>query len=87
VNRLWFLNFNYALLILDNFFKFLRVSGQTFSEILKISDKDWQMSMRFSNFCRFLVSGSPRNAAQGVNISWRIVESPRMIGNCVPSSR
>jgi hypothetical protein len=53
VNRLWFLNFYYALLILDNCFKFWRVSGQTFSEILRISEKDWQMRMRFSNFRRF----------------------------------
>jgi hypothetical protein len=63
MNRLWFLNFNWALLILDNFFKFLCVSCQTFSDILRILEKDWQMSMQFSNFCRFLVSGSPRNAA------------------------
>jgi hypothetical protein len=63
VNRLWFLNFNDASLILDNYFKFECVSGQTFSEILRISVHDWQPSLRFSNFCRFLVSSSPRNAA------------------------
>jgi hypothetical protein len=56
VNCLWFLNFNDAPLILDNFFKFGSVSGKTFSEILRISDKDWQLSLRFSNFHRFLVS-------------------------------
>jgi hypothetical protein len=80
MNRLWFLNFNDAPLILDNYFKFWRVSGQTFSEILRILEKDWQLSLRFSNFRRFLVSGSPRNAQ-------RIIESPRMIGSWVPSSR
>ncbi len=53
------LNFNDAPLILDNSFNFLCVSGQTFSEILRISEKDWQLSLWFSNFCRFLVSGSP----------------------------
>jgi hypothetical protein len=61
--RLWFLNFNDAPLILDKYFNFCRVSSQTFSEILGISEKDWQLSLRFSNFRRFLVSGSPRNAA------------------------
>jgi hypothetical protein len=44
VNRFWFLNFNDAPLILDN------SSGQTM---------DWQLSLRFSNFRRFLVRGSP----------------------------
>ncbi len=87
MNRLWFLNFNAAPLILDTYFKFWGVSGQTFSEILRISEKDWQLSLRFSNFHRFLVIGSPRNAAEGENISWAIIESPRMIGNWVPSSR
>ncbi len=58
VNRLWFLNFNDAPLILDNSFKFWCVSGQTFSEILRISEKNWQLSLRFSNFRRFSVSGS-----------------------------
>jgi hypothetical protein len=59
VNRLWFLNFNDAPLILDNYFKFWRVSGQTFSEILRISEMNWQLSLRISNFRRFLASGSP----------------------------
>jgi hypothetical protein len=36
---------------------------------------------RFSNFSLFWVSGSPRNAAKGVNTSWSFVESPRMIDN------
>ncbi len=63
VNRLWFLNFNDDPLILDNYFKFRRVSGQRFSEILRISEMDWQLSLRISNFRRFLASRSPRNAA------------------------
>ncbi len=63
MNRLWFLNFNDAPLILDNYFKFCHISGQTFSKILRISEKDWKLSLRFSNFRSFLVSGSPRNAA------------------------
>jgi hypothetical protein len=63
VNRLWFLNFNDAPLIFDNYFKFRFVSGQTFSEILKFSGKDWQLSLQFSNFWRFLISGSLKNAA------------------------
>jgi hypothetical protein len=54
VNRLWFLNFNDAPLILDNYFKFRHVSGQTFSKILRILEKDWQLSLRISNFSRFL---------------------------------
>ncbi len=41
VNRFSFLNFNGAPLILDNSFKFWCVSGQTISEILRISEKDW----------------------------------------------
>jgi hypothetical protein len=60
VNRTWFLNFNDAPSILDDYFKFWCVSGQIFSEILRISEKDWQLSLRFSNFQRFLVSGSLR---------------------------
>ncbi len=56
VNRLW-LNFNDAPFILVNYFKFLCVSGQTVSEILRISEKGWRLSWRFSNIRRFLVSG------------------------------
>jgi hypothetical protein len=36
VNRLWFLNFNDAPLILDNYFKFGPVSGQIFSDVFRI---------------------------------------------------
>ncbi len=50
VNRLWFFNFKDASLILDNYFKFECVSGQTLSKILRISEKDWQLSLQFSNF-------------------------------------
>jgi hypothetical protein len=55
VNRLWFFNFNDAPLILGNYFYnfFLRVSGQTYSKILRITEKDWQLSLRISNFHRF----------------------------------
>ncbi len=63
VNQLWLLNCNDAPLILDNYFKFWCASGQTFSEILRISENVWQLSLRFSNFQRLLVSGSLRNAA------------------------
>ncbi len=47
-NRLWFLNFKEAPSIWDSHFKFWCVSVQTFSEILRISEKDWQLSQRFS---------------------------------------
>jgi hypothetical protein len=62
-NRFWFLNFKEGSLIWDSYFKFWCVSCQTFSGILQISEKDWQLSSRFSNFSWFWVSGSPRNAA------------------------
>jgi hypothetical protein len=55
--------FNNAPLILDEYFKLGCVSGQIFSEILRTSEKDWQLSLRFSNFQRFLVGASLRNAA------------------------
>jgi hypothetical protein len=51
VHSFWFLNFNDATSILDNYFKFWWVSGQScqsFSEILRISDKDGQLSLQFS---------------------------------------
>jgi hypothetical protein len=80
-NRFWFLNFKDVSSIFGNYFKFWCVSYQIFSEIRRISEKDWQLSTRFSNFSLFWVSGSPRNAAKGVNTSWRFAESPRMIDN------
>ncbi len=48
VKRFWFLNFNKVPSILDKYFKFWCVSGQTFHEILRISEKDWQLSPQFS---------------------------------------
>ncbi len=80
-NRYWFLNFKGASSILDSYFKYWCVPYQTFSEILRISEKDWQLSLRFSNFSFFQVSSPPRNGAKGVNTSQRFVESPRMIDN------
>jgi hypothetical protein len=80
-NRFWFLNFEDVSSILDSYFMYWCVSYQTFSEIRRISEKDWQLSMRFSNFCLFWVSGPPRNAAKGVNTSRRLVGSLRMIDN------
>jgi hypothetical protein len=80
-NRFSFLNFKEGSLILDSCFKYWCVSCQTFSEIRRISEKDWQLSLRFSNFSLFWVSGPRRNAAKGVNTSRRFVEFPRMIDN------
>ncbi len=85
-NRYWFLNFKEGSSILDSYFKYWCVPYQTFSEIPRISEKDWQLGPRFSNFSFFWVSGSPRNAAKGVNTSRRFVESPRMINNHFRSS-
>ncbi len=85
-NRFWFLNFNDVSSILDSNFKFWRVPYQIFSEIRRISEKDWQLSTRFSNFSLVWVSGSLRNAAKGVNTSQRFYESPRMIDNQFSSS-
>ncbi len=80
-NRFWFLNFKEGSLILCSYFKYWCVSCQTFSEIRRISEKDWQLSSRFSNFSLFRVSGPPRNAAKSVNHYRRFYESPRMIDN------
>jgi hypothetical protein len=74
-------NYKDVSFILDSNFKYWCVSYQTFAEILRISEKDWQLSKRFSNFSLFWVSGPPRNAAKGVNNSRRFYESPRMIDN------
>ncbi len=75
VNHLWFFNFNDAPLIWDNYFKFWPVSGQTFSETLRIPEKDWQLSLWFSNFRRLLVSGSPRNRWKYFSENHRISEN------------
>jgi hypothetical protein len=74
-NRFSFLNFKEGSLILDSYFKYWCISCQTFSEIHRISEKDWQLSSRFCNFSLFLVSSPPRNAAKGVNTSWRFVDN------------
>jgi hypothetical protein len=42
-NRFWFLNFKEAPSVWGSHFKFWCVSIQTFSEILRISEKDWQL--------------------------------------------
>ncbi len=80
-NPFWFLNFKEGSLILDSYFKFWCVSCQTFSDIHRISEKDWPLSLRFSNFSFFWVSSPPRNAAKDVNHSRRFYKSPRMIDN------
>ncbi len=68
---LWFLNFKEGSSILETYFKYWCVPYQTFSEIPQISEKDSQLSPRFSNFSLFWVSGPPRNAAKGVNSDWQ----------------
>ncbi len=80
-NRFWFLNFKDCSPILYSYFKYWCVPYQTFSKILWISEKDWQLSPRFSNFSFIWVSGPPRNVAKGVNTSWRFYEYLRMIDN------
>jgi hypothetical protein len=42
-NRFWFINFKEALSVWGRHFKFWCVSVQTFPEILRISEKDWQL--------------------------------------------
>ncbi len=46
-NRFWFLSFKEAPSIWDRHFMFWCVSCHTFSEILRISEKDWQMNLWF----------------------------------------
>jgi hypothetical protein len=86
-NRFSFFNFKEGSFILDSYFNYWCVSCQTFSEILRISEKDWQLSSRFSNFSLFWVCGPRRNAAKGVNTSRRLVESPGMIDNLFRGSQ
>ncbi len=74
-NRFWFLNFKEAPSIWDSLFKFCCVSVQTFSEILRISEKVWHLSPRFSEIylnCQLLLDtlmllknilGEPRTVA------------------------
>ncbi len=49
-NRFWFLKFKEGSSILDSYFKYWHVPYQTLSEICRISEKDWQLSPRFSIF-------------------------------------
>jgi hypothetical protein len=56
--------------ILDSQFNYWFVSYQTFSEILRISKKDWQIS--FSNFSFFWISSPPGINAKGVN-DWQLI--------------
>jgi hypothetical protein len=57
-NCFCFLNFKDGLLISDSHFKLSCFSCQTLSEILKISEKDWQLNLwfskKFSFYCRLL---------------------------------
>jgi hypothetical protein len=73
-------DFNDAPSILDSYLSY-DVFQAIFSEIFRILEKDWQLSLRYSNFHRFLVSGSLRNASYGVNASQRFLQSPRRISN------
>ena len=85
VNRLWFLTFFEAPLIFGNYFKFWCASYQTFSEIRRISEKDWQLSYRNA----YVVEEHSRRTAELViNHSRRFYESPRSIDSlCSVSQR
>ncbi len=84
VNRLWFLTFFEAPSIFGNCFKFWWASYQTFSEILRISEKDWQPSYRNA----YVVGEhSQRTAELVINHSRRFVESPRSIDTLCSVSR
>ncbi len=74
VNRFWFLNCNDAPSILDDYFKLWCVSDHIFSEILRISEKDLQLSLWYSSFHRSL-----RNASYRVDAFRRFLESQRRI--------
>ncbi len=57
-NRFWFSNYKDAPFIWDSQCKFQCLSCQTFSEILRISEKDWPLSLQFSKnvylYCKLL---------------------------------
>ncbi len=76
MNRLWFLNFNDAPLILDNYFQFRSISGQTFSEILIIFGEGLATEPAVLQFGRFLVSDSPRHClgCKYLSVNLRISE-------------
>ncbi len=65
-NRFWFLNFKEAPSIWGSHFKFLCVSVQTFSEILRISED-------------LVANPSPRTGDSVANHSRRFYDSPRKI--------
>jgi hypothetical protein len=58
-NRFWFLNFEEAPAIWGSHFKFWCVSFQTFSEILRISEKDWQLRTQLPILLRELGTQLP----------------------------
>ncbi len=84
VNRLWFWNFYEAPLIFGNYFKFWCVSYQTFSEIRRISEKDWQLSYR--NSC-VVEEPSRRTAELVFNHSRKFYKSSRSIDTLYSVSR
>jgi hypothetical protein len=58
-NRFWFLNFEEAPSKWGSHFKFWCVSVQTFSEILRISEKDWQLRTQLPMLLRELGTQLP----------------------------
>jgi hypothetical protein len=58
-NRFWFLNFGEAPSIWGSHFKFWCISVQTFSEILRISGKDWQLRTQLPILLRELGTQLP----------------------------
>jgi hypothetical protein len=66
-NRFWFLNFEEAPSIWGSHFKFLCISVQSFSEILRISKKDWHEDS--------VANPSPRTGDSAANPSQRIGDS------------
>jgi hypothetical protein len=58
-NRFWFLNFKEAPSIWGSHFKFLCVSVQTFSEILRISENYWQLRTQLPILLRELGTQLP----------------------------
>ncbi len=81
-NCFWFLNFKGTPSIWGWHFKFLCVSVQTFSEILRISEKDSSEDLVADPFPRTgdsVADHSPRTGDSVANHSWRFYNSPRNI--------
>ncbi len=82
-NHFWFLNFEEAPPIWGSHFKFWCVSVQTFSEILRISKKDWQLRNSVANPSLrtgdLVANPSPRTGNSVANHSRRFYDSPRNI--------